>query len=1119
MSAPGGSTGPLAWVIAWSAANPWTVLLASAVIAVLGALAASKAPLDAIPDLSDTQVIVEADWMGRSPDLVEDQVTTPLTGALLGSPGVMTVRGQSGFGMSQVYVLFVDGTSPEEARTRVAEAVARVRDRLPTGVTPRLGPDASAVGWVFQYALVDEQGVSDAATLRTLQETTLRPALQALDGVAEVATVGGFQRTVEVSLDPARLRAHGVSYAQVAEAISSANVLAGGGTIEIAGHEQMLRTRSEARSFDDLLDAPIFVSAGSAAVAAQSGSAPSGALAGDGMAAMGGMGGPGSGAAPASSGGTAAKAVHLIRVRDVADVQWAPAPRRGVADFGGKGDAVGGIVIARQGVNALAVISRVEEQLDSLRAALPGGVELVTVYDRSVLIREAVSTLLHTLGEEMLVVSLVILLFLRHLKSTLVPVLALPVAVLAAFIPLFGQGLTVNIMSLGGIAVAVGAMVDASILVVENVHTRLASWEAAGKPGSRHAVLVTAMQEVAPAAFFALLVVTVSFVPVFALEAAEGRLFSPLAWTKTWSMFFAAMLAVTLTPALIVLTRGGGRAERDAHGDAAGAAGAHEGKVEHHEHKEDWLAHALAVVYAPIVRRVVRYRWLVVALAIGVVGATIPALLSLPAEFMPPLNEGSLLYMPSAPPGISEAEAGRALIAMDKAIAEVPEVLTVFGKMGRADTATDPAPLGMAETVIQLRPREEWRPGFTWDDIVADLDAHLKVPGLPNAWWMPVQTRTEMLATGLRSPLGLKVYGPTLAQIETAAVAIEATLAKVPGTRSAIADRATGAFTLDLDVRRADAAALGVRPADIAATLEGALGGRKVGDWYAGRARFPLFVRYARDFRSDPEAIAAAWVDRPGGEPVALSTVADLRFGTGPDMIRSEDGQLVGFVFIDPGDVPVTSWVEAAEPMLDGVELGEGVRVEWAGTFQSLARANARLAWMVPITLAFIALLLRLNTGSWAETGIVLLAVPFSLVGAVWLLWALDYHTSVATWVGMIALAGLDAETGVVMLLYLSMAWKHHGGAKTAADLEDVVVEGAARRLRPKLMTVATAMLGLIPVFWSVGAGADVMRRIAAPMVGGLVSSFILELLVYPAVFAIWKWGGMKRLGAMGEAG
>lgn len=1074
------SRGPLAWVVALSAAHPWLVCFAAALLALAGANAALRAPLDAIPDLSDTQVIVASEWMGRSPDLVEDQVTAPLTAALLGTPGVLTVRGQSGFGMSFVYAIFSDDASVAEARDRVGEVVAEVQTRLPEGARARVGPDATGVGWVFQYALVDEGGVSDPATLRTLHDTVIAPALQSLEGVAEVAAVGGFERQVEVSLDPARMRALGVSFDAVAVAVRDANVVAGGGTLEQGGHEQMLRLRGEARHFDDLLDAPLFGAAagGGEAVGREAGSPTPGA------AAMAGMGGPAA-AAPAASRGPAAEAApRRIRVRDVADVQWSGAPRRGVADFGGLGDTVGGIVIARQGQNALAVIERVEGRLASLRATLPPGVELRTVYDRSILIREAVATLLRTLAEELLVVSLVVGLFLRRWRTALVPVLTLPVAILAAFVPLWAQGLTVNIMSLGGLAVAVGAMVDASLLVVENVHARLA----AEPEAPRKEVVVRAMQEVAPAAFFALLVVTVSFLPVFALEGSEGRLFAPLAWTKTWAMFFAAVLAVTVTPALVVLT----------HGSHSGARSTREADA-------DRLAHGLSGLYAPVVRFVVRARWFVVAAAAVLVAVSLPMFWRLPTEFMPPLNEGTLLYMPSAPPGISEAEASRVLQEMDARIAAVPEVATVFGKMGRADTATDPAPLGMAETVIQLKPRSEWRPGLDWEALVAELDAALDVPGFPNAWWMPVQTRTEMLTTGLRSPLGLRVKGPDLAAIERAAVAIEQHLRGVGGTRSIVADRASGAFLLDVDLRREAAAALGVSPANVARTLNGALGGERVGDWLAGRARFPVLVRYARDFRTDPGAVSEALVERSAGPPVALSSVADLRFTTGPDMIRSENGALVGLVLVDPGQRPVTAWVEEAEARLAELPLESGVYVEWAGTFQSLARAQASLAWMVPLTLLLIVLLLRINTGSWVETGIVMLAVPFSLIGAVWLMSWLGYSVSVATWVGMIALAGLDAETGVVMLLYLSLAWKRQGGARTPSELEEVIVEGAARRLRPKLMTVATAMLGLLPIFWSDGAGADVMRRIAAPMVGGLVSSFVLELLVYPALFAIWK--------------
>ncbi len=1074
-------------LVALCAHHPWTTVFLSALVALGGALSALRSPLDAIPDLSDPQVIVAAEWMGRSPDLVEDQVTAPLTLALLGTPGVATVRGQSGFGMSFVYVIFGEDTDPAAARVAVSEVLGRTLPRLPDGVEARLGPDASGVGWVFQYALVDAGGVSDPAALRALHDTVIRPALQGVDGVAEVATVGGFERQVEVSLDPARMRAHGVSFAQVADAVASANVLAGGGTMEVAGHEQMLRLRAEARTFDDLLEAPILVDGGAGVTTLGGrGGAAAGGGAGT-MAGMGGMEAAPTAAAPVAGparGGSAdaLPTPHRIRVRDVAEVQWAAAPRRGVADLDGRGEVVAGIVVARQGQNALEVVDGVRERLDVLAAALPPGVTVRTVYDRGALVREAVATLLRTLLEEMLVVAVVVVVFLRHPRSALVPVVGLPVAVLAAFVPLSAQGLTVNIMSLGGIAVAVGAMVDASILIVENVHAR-----------RRRVGVVGAMQEVAPSAFFALLVVTVSFTPVFALHAAEGRLFGPLAWTKSWAMLAAAIAAVTLTPALVALTR-----QREMTVVAPEAASGTE--------TVDGAPTLLERLYAPLVRASVQHRWLVVGLAGALVVATVPAFLRLPREFMPPLREGSLLYMPTAPPGISEAEAARVLQALDAAVAEIPEVASVFGKIGRADSATDPAPLSMAETVILLKPRDEWREGLTWEGLVAELDAHVRAPGFPNTWWMPVQTRMEMLATGLRSPLGIKVRGPDLAAIETAALALEQHLAAVPGTRSIVAERATGAFVLDVVLRRAEASALGVRAADVAQVVEGALGGRQVGEWFAGRARHPLTVRYARDFRTDPEAVGSALLERPGAAPVALSSVADVVPTTGPDMIRSEDGELVGYVMIDPGERPISAWVADAEARLGTLALGEGVRTEWAGSFQAMNRAEERLAYVLPFTLLVILLLLRINTSSWVETGIVLLAVPFSLVGAVWLVGALGYSVSVATWVGMIALAGLDAETGVVMLLYLSLAWKQRA---PGTPMVEVIVHGAARRLRPKLMTVATAMLGLLPVFWSEGAGADVMRRIAAPMVGGLVSSFALELLVYPALFAIWKrWEG-----------
>jgi Cu(I)/Ag(I) efflux system membrane protein CusA/SilA len=1080
----------IAHVITWSARNRGTVFILAAVLALWGAWSARQAPLDAIPDLSDTQVIVFTEWMGRSPDLVEDQVTWPLSSALLSTPQVKAVRGQSMFGMSFVYVLFEDGTVPEDARLGVTEILTRVGPRLPAGARPTLGPDATGVGWVYQYAVVDDSHALSSAELRQLQETVIKPALQATPGVAEIATVGGHVEQIEVSVDPARLLAHGATFEQVSAAVVRANVPAGGGSIEVAGHELMIRSRAEARSLDDLMDAPIPGARGAATSVA-----PRGVTGSTGAAsttdAMGAMGSPSSNAGvstlvTASGGG----GTHVVRVRDVADVQRAPAPRRGVADFDGLGETTGGIVVARQGGNALDVITGVKERLDGVQNALPPGVRIVPVYDRSTLIRGAVGTLAETLVEELVVVSLIIMLFLGHVRTALVPVLVLPIAVLAAFIPMAAQGITVNIMSLAGIAVAVGAMVDSAILTVENIHVHLAKWERDGRPGARIDALIAAMTEVGPSAFFSLLVIGVSFLPVFALEAAEGRLFGPLAWTKTWSMLFAAVLAVTLAPALAVTfitTRG---------------------KTE----EEDWLSRVLTRLYAPVVRRLVRLRWLVVAAAAAFVAATVPVAASISWEFMPPMNEGSLLYMPGSPPGISEAEAARILQAMDAELRKVPEVAAVFGKMGRSDSATDPAPLTMAETVIELKPPEEWRPGLTWEGLVAELDARMTTPGLPNLWWYPVQTRTEMLSTGIRSPLGIKVQAPTLAAVEAGTTRLEKLLADVPGTRSVYADRSVGAFTLDVDMKRAEAAALGVSAGDIASTLEGGLAGQRAGDWIDGRLRLPIVVRYARDFRTDPDAIGDALVNGASG-PVRLGLVADVVPRMGPDMIRSEDGQIVGYVFIDPGDRAVTDWVADAEVVLAeaGVSkegLGNGAKFSWAGTFQSLERALGRLSWMIPLVVIAIAGLMRVNTGSWVATAIIVLSLPLSVCGAIWFLWLLDYNLSVAVIVGIIALAGVDAETGVVMLLYLGLAWDKRaadGALASRQDVEEAIIDGAARRLRPKLMTVATDVIGFIPVFVVGGLGSDVMRRIAAPMVGGLFASFAVELLVYPAVFAIWR--------------
>ncbi len=1033
--------GLIARVIAACAGRPGVTLVLAAAAALLGAWSVARTPLDAIPDLSDVQVIVTADWPGRSPDLVEDQVTTPISSALLSVANARAVRGQSYFGASFVYVIFEDGTDLYWARTRVLERLSGIAAALPAGVRPVLGPDATGVGWVFSYALVDRSGAHDLAELRTLQDFRLRLVLASVPGVAEVASLGGVVRQLEIQLDPARLRAFGVAGEEVAAAVRAGNADSGAGSLEVAGHEVVVRTRGYARTLDDF-----------------------GAL-----------------AVRASADGTP------VRVRDVAQVAWTPAPRRGIAELDGEGEVAGGIVVMRSGENALAVIQRVKARLADLRASLPPGVEVVPTYDRSELIEGAVSTLRRTLLEEMAIVSLVIFLFLWHARSALVPIVTIPIGVALAFVPMLAQGLTANIMSLGGVAVAIGAMVDAAIIGVENVHRRLAEWEHAGEPGPRQAVIVRALQEVGPSLFFALLVITVSFLPIFALDGEAGRLFKPLAFTKTYAMGFAALLSVTLAPALAVL--------------------AIRGRI---PHEQDQRAQAaLASGYARVVRFVVRRRRAVIAGALLLMAASVPPLLSLGREFMPPLDEGTLLYMPTGTPGMSASEAARVLQLMDRELREVPEVARAFGKSGRAESATDPAPLEMFETVVSLKPRAEWRAGLTLDALVRELEDKLRYPGMPNLFWMPIQTRTEMLSTGLRSEVGLKVFGPDAATIEAASVAIERALVSVPGTRSAVAERLTGGLYLDVTLRRDALARHGLSVAAVNEAVELALGGAVVSQVLEGRARYPVQVRYARDFREDPAALARVLVATPRGAQIPLGELAEIRFATGPAFVRSEGGELLGTVAVGVAGRPIVDYVEDAQRALAAnVQLPPGTRVAWAGKYQAYETTSERLLLVVPLTLFLVALLLYWNTGSAVETAIVLLAVPFSLVGAIWLLWALDYNYSTAVAVGVIALLGLDAQTGVVMLLYLTLAHGERaarGAMRSPADLEEAIVEGAARRLRPKLMTVAAMIAGLMPLLWSDGVGADVMKRVAAPMVGGLVSSFALELLVYPALFAVWK--------------
>ncbi|MBK7579601.1 MAG: efflux RND transporter permease subunit [Myxococcales bacterium] len=1035
------SSGLVGKVIALCARNRFMTLLFVGVMALWGVYGMRNGPLDAIPDLSDVQVIIYTDWPGRSPDLVEDQITYPISSTLLSAPHVKAVRGQSFFGASFVYVIFEDGTDMYWARSRVLEYLNTAQGKLPDAVNPTIGPDATGVGWVFQYALTDQSGKHDIAELRSLQDWTLRYSLEAIPGVAEVASIGGSVKQYQVNLDPNKLRSHGISVAEVIRRVRASNQDVGGRVIEIAGTEQMVRGRGYVKKKEDLETIPLKVR-------------PDGAP---------------------------------VYMRDVGEVSIGPDMRRGVADLDGQGEAVGGIVVMRYGENALDVISRVKQRLKELEAALPEGVKLVVTYDRSELIEASISTLKHTLAEEMIVVAVIIFLFLLHVRSALIPILTLPLGVLLAFIPMYYQGLTINIMSLGGIAVAIGAMVDASIIIIENIHKKLEHWEAEGRPGDRVDVIIEAMQEVGPSIFFSLLVITVSFMPVFTLEATEGRLFKPLAFTKTYSMGFAAILAVTLTPALAaILIRGKIRGE-----------------------SANPLNRWLIALYSPVVRFVVRYRRTVIVGAVLSVALTIPALSRIESEFMPPLNEGSILYMPTSPPGMSESEAVKVLQSMDSQLRTFPEVTRVFGKAGRADTPTDPAPLSMAEIVILLKPKEQWRPGLTWEGLVKEMDDKLQYPGMPNAWWMPIQTRTEMLATGIRSQLGIKVYGDSVQEIEKTAVAIERAVAKVPGTRSAYAERAAGGFFADFTVDRAEAARHGLLVEDVNDVIMSSIGGMNVSETVEGRERYPINVRYAREFRDTPETLQGVLVSTPTGAQIPLSQVAKLEFKTGPDMLRSEGGKLVGFVFVDIANRPIAEYVGDAKRAVDSeVKVPSGQRLEWAGQFKYFERAKEKLALVVPITLALVFFLLYLNTKSVVETVIVMLAVPFSLVGAIWLIYLLGYHMSVAVWVGLIALAGLDAETGVVMLLYLTLAHKRRkqaGQLQNFADLQEAIVEGAAQRIRPKLMTVLTTLIGLVPVLWSTGTGADVMKRIAAPMVGGLVTSFLLELTVYPAIFALWK--------------
>lgn len=1033
-------------VIEVSARNKFLVFI-FVIFAIAGGIwALQRTPLDAIPDLSDVQVIVYTDWEGRSPDLIEDQITYPISSTFIAAPKVKFVRGESMFGKSFVYVIFQDGTDIYWARSRVIEYLNAVRGSLPEGVNPVIGPDATGVGWVYEYALVDETGKQDLAQLRSFQDWNLRYALSSVKGVAEVAPVGGFVKQYQVDLDPNKLLGYGIPLADVVSAIKASNADVGGRTFEVATTEYFVRGRGYIKSVADIENIPLKVANGTP-----------------------------------------------IYVKNIGTVHLGGDIRRGVAELDGKGETVGGIVVMRYGENALTVIDGIKKKLEEIKGSLPPGVKVVPTYDRSELIKNSIATLRRKLIEESIVVAFVCIVFLWHVRSALVAIITLPIAIILSFLPMFQLGLTSNIMSLGGIAIAIGAMVDSAIIMVENAHKFLEHFreEHRREPDARERIstIIAAAKSVGRPLFFSLLVITVSFIPVFSLEAQEGRLFKPLAFTKTFSMFFAALLGVTLVPVLMTfLIRG--RITPEA---------------------KNPINRFLIWAYHPLVNFVLRYRGLTLLIAALLLAVTIIPFARLGSEFMPPLNEGTILYMPTAIPGIAIGEATKILQIQDRQLMKIPEVLTVFGKAGQAESPTDPAPLSMFETIITLKPPSQWRPGMTWDGITAEMNANIKTPGMANIFWMPIQTRTEMLTTGFRSKVGIKIFGPDLGKIQEIGVQIEKVLSNFPDTRSAYAERTTGGYFLDFEVNREASARYGLKVGDVNDVIESAIGGKNITTTVEGRERYPVNVRYARDFRQDLDALKRVLVATPTGAQVPISMLADIKYKTGPPSIRDENGQLVGFVFVDITTSDINGYVRrASEKLGQTIPFPPGYYIQWAGQFEYLQAAMKKLKVVIPFTLLIIFVLLYINTKSLTKTAIVLLAVPFSLIGAFWLIWLLGYNMSVAVWVGLIALAGLDAETGVVMLLYLDHAWEKfraEGRMNNMRDLHDAVVEGAVQRIRPKIMTVCAILFGLLPIMWSPAteAGADVMKRIATPMIGGVVTSAILELLIYPVIYVLWR--------------
>ncbi len=1036
----------LAKIIDWSGRNRFIVLLATLFVIIGGILAVVKTPLDALPDLSDVQVIVYTEYPGQAPQVVEDQVTYPLTTAMLSVPKSKVVRGFSFFGASFVYIIFEDGTDIYWARSRVLEYLNFAAGRMPKGITPQIGPDATGVGWVYQYALLAKD--KSLAELRTLQDWYLRYQLTKAHGVAEVASIGGFVQTYQIIVDPVKLRAYGIPLGKVSQVVRDSNRDVGGRVIEMAETEYMVRGKGYLRGAADIENLVLKAERGTP-----------------------------------------------VLIRDIARVELGPDERRGLTELNGEGEVVSGIAMARYGQNALEVIGNIKEKISEVSVGLPEGVSIVPVYDRSELIHRAIATLQRTLIEEGMIVALVCMLFLLHVRSALVAILMLPVGVLIAFIAMRLLGMNANLMSLGGIAIAIGAMVDAAIVMIENAHKHI---ERLPEGGSRHEAIIAAGKEVGPALFFSLLIITVSFLPVFTLESQEGRLFSPLAYTKTFAMAGAALLSVTLVPVLMLLFI--------------------RGKVM--PEAKNPVNRFLIWLYRPIIAGVMRWKKATILAALLVLAVSFYPATRLGSEFMPTLNEGSLLFMPTSLPGLSITKAAELLQTQNKIIKSFPEVASVYGKAGRANTATDPAPTEMFETVINLKPEAEWRPGLTTDQLIAEMDRALQFPGVANAWTMPIKARIDMLSTGIRTPIGIKVFGKDLNEMERLAREIEAVVKSVPGTTSAFAERLTGGFYLNIEPDRQQLARYGLAIGDLQEVIGTALGGETVTTTVEGRERFGVTVRYPRELRGDPQQIAReVLVPTMDGAMIPLGQVAKVEVAKGAPGIRTENALLSAYIFVDIRGRDIGGYVaEARRAVNERVNFPPGYYATWSGQFESMERAVAKMKVVVPVTLLIIFLLLYLNFRRLTETLIVMLSVPFALVGGIWLMWLLGYNLSVAVAVGFIALAGVAAETGVVMLIYLDHAWaaaktqcRAEGRAPGVTDLYGAVMEGAVERVRPKMMTVVAIMAGLLPIMWGTGTGSEVMSRIAAPMVGGMISSTVLTLAVIPALYALVKQWRLAR--------